>query len=111
MCLFLPMSLGSEVKSLMGTGIFLTMYSHTTSMLYFNCAEIGMIGAPSATVPTYPRREVTHTSLRQTHTTGRRLHTFKKAEGLNTDRHTSLGQTQTKLYKSELFQPLTLYEG
>lgn len=48
---FLPMSLGSDVKSLMGTGIFLTMYSQTTSMLYFSCAEIGMMGAPSATVP------------------------------------------------------------
>lgn len=53
MCVFffLPMSLGSDVKSLMGTGIFLTMYSQTTSMLYFSCAEIGMMGAPSATVP------------------------------------------------------------
>lgn len=48
---FLPMSLGSEMKSLMGTGIFLTMYSQTTSMLYFSCAEMGMMGAPSATVP------------------------------------------------------------
>lgn len=47
----LPMSLGSEVKSLMGTGIFLTMYSQTTSMLYLSWAEIGMMGAPSATVP------------------------------------------------------------
>lgn len=46
-----PMSLGSDVKSLTGTGIFLTMYSQTTSMLYFSCAEIGMMGAPSATVP------------------------------------------------------------
>lgn len=32
----LPMSLGSDVKSLTGTGIFLTMYSHTTSMLYLS---------------------------------------------------------------------------
>ena len=47
----LPMSLGSEVKSRMGTGIFLTMYSHTTSMLYLSWAEMGMMGAPSATVP------------------------------------------------------------
>lgn len=47
----LPMSLGSEMKSLMGTGILLTMYSQTTSMLYFSWAEIGMMGAPSATVP------------------------------------------------------------
>lgn len=30
------MSRGSDVKSLMGTGIFLTMYSQTTSMLYFS---------------------------------------------------------------------------
>ena len=45
------MSLGSEVKSRMGTGIFLTMYSHTTSMLYSSWAEMGMMGAPSATVP------------------------------------------------------------
>lgn len=45
------MSLGSEVKSLTGIGIFLTMYSQTTSMLYFNCAESGITGAPSATVP------------------------------------------------------------
>lgn len=49
--LVLPMSLGSDVKSLMGTGIFLTMYSQTTSMLYFSWAEMGMMGAPSATVP------------------------------------------------------------
>lgn len=34
-----------------GTGIFLTMYSHTASMLYFNCAEIGTTGAASAMVP------------------------------------------------------------
>lgn len=47
----LPMSRGSDVKSLMGTGIFLTMYSQTTSMLYLSCADIGMMGAPSATVP------------------------------------------------------------
>lgn len=36
---------------LMGTGIFLTMYSHTTSMLYFSWAEMGMMGTPSAMVP------------------------------------------------------------
>lgn len=48
----LPMRRGSEVKSLGGTGIFFTMYSQTTSILYFNWAEIGIIGAPSATVPT-----------------------------------------------------------
>lgn len=45
------MSRGSDVKSLTGTGIFLTMYSHTTSMLYLSCADMGMMGAPSATVP------------------------------------------------------------
>ena len=47
----LPISRGSEVKSLGGTGIFFTMYSQTTSILYFSWAEIGIIGAPSATVP------------------------------------------------------------
>ena len=36
---------------LTGTGIFLTMYSQTASTLYFSCAEIGTIGAPSAIVP------------------------------------------------------------
>ena len=46
-----PMSLGSEVKSLTGTGIILVIYSQMTSILYFSWAEIGMIGAPSATVP------------------------------------------------------------
>lgn len=45
------MSLGSDVKSLRGTGIFLIMYSQMTSMLYFSWAEIGIIGAPSAMVP------------------------------------------------------------
>lgn len=45
------MSRGSDVKSLTGTGIFLTMYSQTTSMLYLSCADMGMMGAPSATVP------------------------------------------------------------
>ena len=43
--------LGGEVKFLSGIGIFLTIYSHTTSMLYFSWAEIGTTGAPSATVP------------------------------------------------------------
>jgi len=32
-------------------GIFLQMYSHTTSILYLSCALIGMTGAPSAMVP------------------------------------------------------------
>lgn len=39
------------MKSLRGTGIFLTIYSQITSMLYFNWAEMGTTGAPSATVP------------------------------------------------------------
>mmetsp|Transcript_27562 Transcript_27562/g.64317 ORF Transcript_27562/g.64317 Transcript_27562/m.64317 type:complete len:214 (+) Transcript_27562:917-1558(+) len=43
--------LGSPVKSRTGTGIELVMYSATTSMLYPNCAEMGTIGALSATVP------------------------------------------------------------
>jgi len=51
------MSRGSEMKSLMGTGIFFTMYSQTTSMLYFSCAEMGMMGAPSATVPEDKRQD------------------------------------------------------
>lgn len=42
---------GGEMKFLSGIGIFFTIYSHTTSMLYFSCAEIGTTGAPSATVP------------------------------------------------------------
>mmetsp|Transcript_12141 Transcript_12141/g.31116 ORF Transcript_12141/g.31116 Transcript_12141/m.31116 type:complete len:354 (+) Transcript_12141:170-1231(+) len=42
---------GGEVKSLTGMGIFLVMYSHTTSMLYLSCAEMGTMGAPSAMVP------------------------------------------------------------
>ena len=46
-----PISLGCEVKSLSGTGIFFVIYSHTTSMLYFNWADIGITGAPSAIVP------------------------------------------------------------
>ena len=47
----LPISLGSDVKSLIGTGIFFTIYSQMTSMLYFSWADMGMIGAPSAIVP------------------------------------------------------------
>ena len=43
-------NLGSEVKSRSGIGIFLTIYSERTSILYFNWAEIGMIGAFSAAV-------------------------------------------------------------
>lgn len=44
-------SRGSEVKSLTGIGILLVMYSQSTSMLYFSCAEMGITGAFSATVP------------------------------------------------------------
>ena len=51
LCIILPISLGFEVKSLTGTGIFLHIYSHMTSMLYFNCADMGTIGEPSAIVP------------------------------------------------------------
>ena len=43
--------LGGDVKLRTGTGIFLVMYSHTTSMLYLSCAEMGTTGAPSAMVP------------------------------------------------------------
>lgn len=39
------------MKSRTGTGILFTMYSQTTSMLYLSWAEIGIMGAPSATVP------------------------------------------------------------
>lgn len=41
---------GGEMKFLSGMGILFTMYSQTTSILYFSCAEIGTTGAPSATV-------------------------------------------------------------
>mmetsp|Transcript_5957 Transcript_5957/g.20166 ORF Transcript_5957/g.20166 Transcript_5957/m.20166 type:complete len:203 (-) Transcript_5957:370-978(-) len=43
--------LGGDIKSRTGTGIFFTMYSHTASMLYLSCAEMGTTGAPSAIVP------------------------------------------------------------
>eukprot|EP00123_Amoebidium_parasiticum_P012219 comp21201_c0_seq1/m.28805 comp21201_c0_seq1/g.28805 ORF comp21201_c0_seq1/g.28805 comp21201_c0_seq1/m.28805 type:complete len:353 (+) comp21201_c0_seq1:732-1790(+) len=42
---------GGDVKSRIGMGIRLTMYSHTHSMLYLSWAEMGTTGAPSATVP------------------------------------------------------------
>lgn len=45
------MSLGSEVKSRMGMGMRLTMYSLTASMLYLSWAEMGTMGEFSATVP------------------------------------------------------------
>ena len=34
-----------------GIGIFFVMYSHTTSMLYFSCVDIGTTRAPLAMVP------------------------------------------------------------
>lgn len=40
------------MKSRSGTGIFLAKYSHTASTLYFSWADTGIIGAPSAIVPT-----------------------------------------------------------
>ena len=43
--------LGGDVKFLSGMGIFFTMYSHITSILYFSCADIGTTGAPWAIVP------------------------------------------------------------
>mmetsp|Transcript_31269 Transcript_31269/g.68394 ORF Transcript_31269/g.68394 Transcript_31269/m.68394 type:complete len:244 (+) Transcript_31269:808-1539(+) len=43
--------LGWPVKSRTGTGMELVMYSATTSILYRSCAEMGTIGAESATVP------------------------------------------------------------
>ncbi len=42
---------GGEVKSLTGTGMRFTMYSHTASTLYFSWAEMGTTGALSAMVP------------------------------------------------------------
>merc|ERR1719440_1734653 len=42
---------GIAVKFLIGTGRYLVMYSHTTSILYRNTADNGIIGALSATVP------------------------------------------------------------
>ena len=43
---------GSARKSRGGMGILLTMYSLIASMLYLSWAEIGIIGADAATVPT-----------------------------------------------------------
>lgn len=45
------------MKSLKGTGIFFVMYSHKTSILYLSCAEIGITGAPSATVPNLEKKK------------------------------------------------------
>ena len=47
----LPISLGCDLKSRSGIGIFRQMYSQITSILYFSWAEIGTTGAPSAIVP------------------------------------------------------------
>lgn len=47
----MTMRRGSAVKSRGGIGILLTMYSLMASMLYLSWAEIGIIGANSATVP------------------------------------------------------------
>mmetsp|Transcript_21382 Transcript_21382/g.72420 ORF Transcript_21382/g.72420 Transcript_21382/m.72420 type:complete len:228 (-) Transcript_21382:269-952(-) len=47
----MTISRGSEVKSRRGTGTALARYSQTQSTLYFKTAEMGMIGAASATVP------------------------------------------------------------
>lgn len=47
----ITIKLGEEVKSLTGMGIFFTMYSQITSMLNLSWAEMGIMGAPSATVP------------------------------------------------------------
>jgi hypothetical protein len=47
----MTMRRGGLVKSLGGMGMRLTRYSHTTSMLSFLTAEMGMMGDESATVP------------------------------------------------------------
>lgn len=54
------------------------MYSHTTSILHFNWAEIGITGAPSATVPLGQNLEIsiTKTELQIFHLT-------KTAEHIN----------------------------
>lgn len=45
-------SLGGMLKSCTGTGMFFTIYSHRTSILYPSWVDIGMIGEFSALVPT-----------------------------------------------------------
>src|ERR1700737_3444373 len=47
----MTMRRGSDVKSLGGIGIRLTIYSLMASILYLSCAEMGMMGAELATVP------------------------------------------------------------
>lgn len=64
--------LGEAVKSRTGTGILLIMYSATTSILYLSCAEMGTMGAPSATVPA----EHEDRFRRKAKTFGVPLHTF-----------------------------------
>ena len=61
-----PISLGLDEKSLKGIGIFFTMYSHTTSILYLSWADIGIIGAPSATVPEKQRKVTLAMTLHRT---------------------------------------------
>jgi len=43
--------IGGSTKLCYGMGNLFVMYSHTTSMLYFNCVDIGTTGAPLAMVP------------------------------------------------------------
>lgn len=51
-----------------GTGIFFTMYSHTASMLYLSCAEMGTTGAPSAMVPcSAPQKPLCRTICERPH--------------------------------------------
>lgn len=52
------MSRGVDVKSRIGTGMCLTMYSVTASMLYRSWAEMGTIGALPATVPVKRGRQL-----------------------------------------------------
>lgn len=47
----MTINLGVVVKSRMGTGILVTIYSTRASMLYRSWAEMGTMGARSATVP------------------------------------------------------------
>ena len=47
----ITMRRGRPTKLRVGTGMLRAIYSHTKSILYFNTAEIGIIGALSATVP------------------------------------------------------------
>ena len=51
----MTISWGADAKSRRGAGIFWTIYSQITSMLYLSWAEMGITGAPSATVPAVGR--------------------------------------------------------